>query len=1538
MRPEDERAKAKEYIDRLRDEYVQNHIRQQEREELIAENNIEKRDIRGYHGREILELLQNADDAYQKSIDMGEAPECQLKAAVCCRNNLLTVTNTGTVFDEAGIRAIVQGNNSPKIGKYIGNKGTGFRSVLNWAERVRIFSGNYKVEFSREIADCILKDISQEPQIKKQIEKQRRKGLDLYIPMLAVPENIEDDSREDDTAIEVLLDPQKQNDGFSVLEQVENIDVRILLFLPNTSQIDITTEDKHIVYKREIDSDAPGKVCLKKTVDGSEEIKESFQLFQKTIKDAVEEDGILKDIQLSAAVPEDMEAFQPGSLYSFFPLLDTESPFAAVLHATYALGDHRNTVNVSQANKRIIEEQLQFLTEIASQYMKDRKYDLAYRILIPANFVDRNWKFTLPFAKFGLEEYYLDLLSRQKIFPTVNEELVSIKDRPKMIEGDYPQWFAGESFSRLLQPVQDQHTAMLLKVLARREGYGILYEERELLSAVNGLSDKWNVTQRMDVFLWWNRIFPRSLPCLLKTQDDRWLTFGDECYFLVGGFDAEGVPSWVRIPALGRDCQQELFAKAEKTQEVMQARERDKEPQISRIICQNNLFPAVRFKYRDRSNIISTVNASVDTYDKAIEFVKWLWRNYGGEEQWNPPGHSGAAGVKYKFPCSRDRGVGDSDRLYFGADYGNLLAEKLFDDRYGPFPPLPAFGVEREDERRFRDFVGRFGVRTYPEIEVQEISPLDSYASAYEREIRQSGDLGYSSAVYCEYHLPYIKNLEDLLLKLSTLEAVEWIAGDSALYNCLCSPFCAEGTISYIGNLQHYYRRYDGRIKNYILEVFNEVKWIELDKKRYSPRQILRSTQFKGSQRFKGLVPLIDIEKLEEMAGQLNEKCEMIRDIFQRFDLRDNVAQLGSEEFYGLMLRLPAVEFPRSADLSKAVYRIIEKPGFMVKFEESDNKKRFFEQGKMLVKYQGQLQYFSAKDSYLPSAKIVHKKAVPIVEKGQRTNNEIFVRVFGCREYNSEYSVQEGSIVRSGADDGFQKYFQEFQKYACAYGENNDNIQQHAGRLRVTLVQEISILENGKLAPVEEEYMYIRDKATNWYITVFGTGFNVDAVSEVIENIYANIANTSGFDAGKLGELFRTGEKRRREFLIKKEFGSLDVIADACYQSEIRNNFIQTARAIAPSKELCKATLDSIDFNDFANTRNAPYIIAALKEMDTDIPPFREAGFVYGIDLMPYYRRELRDFIQREEPRYRDFKFTCAKADAGLQDTFMDEVNRFARFEIPEDVNSVCFDFEERVTAEFGEWRTGEAVLSAREAYDENYEKMNPKGRYGEAIAMDGKAQCMIYFGRVEAFQDWLKNQEKQEQEEQKAKESADPYLPYRHIVPAAGEISYGKKADGAADTNEAGRTSSYPHLGAYTHTAAEKRSRNQKVFGNKGELLVYNLLCERVGRENVIARSEAFAELGIINYGQARSGEYDISYIDQGTEYFVEVKTSNENSFFISPEELKYAQEHAEKYRLFLVYDVDTVQPKCAELPERFWENPKFRKKEIIEKIKFEF
>lgn len=729
----DKLTECQDYIDKLREEYIETQVREQERDALKGEINIEQRDVKGYHGREILELLQNADDAYQRSIDSGEKPDCELEVTISYIDGILTVSNTGTCFDKEGIKSIVQGNNSTKTGKYIGCKGTGFRSVLNWASEVRIHSGCFNVVFSKKIAEKIFDEIRDKPQIQKQLSK----NPNLYIPMLSVPSNIDGCGRNDVTKIEIAIDSDKVNDDFSVSKQLNGIDLRILLFLPNISKIIVITENSHIVYSRTIVQGTLDKVSLQKIVDGNVTINEGFYLFNKTIEKVIKQDNEQKDIRLAIAVPVDYSEFKPGNLYTYFPLMNTKSPFNCVLHATYDLGENRNTIYNSNINKRVFQEQLGFLIETANELVCNNLHDIAYRILVPVDFITNGKKFSAPFAAFGLEKDFFERLEKQNILLTVNGVNISMNEQPRIINGSFPNVFVGEAFAKILRLSEAEKA--LTDVITKWFGKDIQISEAELLECINKASHKWNISQQVKVFTWWNKDNRGSLPKLLKNQKDEWLSFHDECYFLIGDFGVDSIPCWVKVPALNRDYQSELFKQSETSTKVVEYRKNYQGTEISCAICNSRAYPTVQFKYCGRSNIIPAVNSAVDTYDKAVEFVKWLWKNYRHEQKWMPPGD-----FKYNFPCTKDNCHMDSELFYFGADYGNPLAEKLFGDEFRPFPACSVFSVSGSEIQEFKEFIRKFGVKDYPEIEPQRVYPKGAYHCEYYREIEKSDGAGAS--------------------------------------------------------------------------------------------------------------------------------------------------------------------------------------------------------------------------------------------------------------------------------------------------------------------------------------------------------------------------------------------------------------------------------------------------------------------------------------------------------------------------------------------------------------------------------------------------------------------------------------------------------------------------------------------------------------------------------------------------------------------------------------------------------------------------
>lgn len=1523
---------ANEYVDKLRNDFINTQIISSELDSLIEKNNVEQRDVKGYHGREILELLQNADDAYQKLKNEGKAPDCELEIDISYINNILTISNTGTSFDEDGVKAIVQGNNSPKKKGFIGNKGTGFRSILNWAQSVEIDSGAFHIFFSEELANKVFNDIRNEPQIVKQLKKEPN----LYIPMLAVPQNKDNASISNKTTIRIAINPQKSNDEYSVDKQLNEIDLRILLFLPNVSSIKISTDEKVIEYERAKDEESH-EVLLEKKIDGNIVVSESFWLFEKIIEDYIKSGDGSKDLGMAIAIPEMIKDVNESHLYSFFPVLKTSSPFKCILHATYELDDQRNNIIENPLNYEIIKEQIRFLfsEEVAGFLVKKNDYTTLYEILAPVN--PNEWcLFQQPFLgfkKYGIDDFYFEQFKKAKIFRTVNDATTSLDDNPKILEGAYPKVFKGPGFENLLVEIESQNILKLIKLYSNKFKVNFNVLESDLLESINKHSNNWDVSEQIGVFIWWNGKKYASLPNLLKNSENEWLKYKQDCYFLVGDVGEDIIPKWSKIPALNKHYQDELLSQAEllpmvatKTNGV------DKQP-THRVISQSEIFPCLVFHYIDRSTVISLVNSSVDSYETAVLFVEWLWENYNGKG-WQPP-----ESVSFHFPAVNIDGkqqIESPQKIYFGDNYGNRLAEILFDDSYKRLPDASEFGVKQDCVADFAEFLRKFGVVFFPVIAKKTLdSTTKKFDSYYQEEVRKKEGLQSKDYVSCVYEMPFIERLNEILKRIKTANVIEWIAKDRNLLAYVSNSLYneSEASVQYKFALKKNFRELKCSVRNYILEIFNEIPWIQIGDDRYSPREVLKGGGSRINSKFSKHLPIIDSEYVSKIAEELNLKFDVVGEIFNKFDLCENPTELPSDQFYGLMLKIPSLNMGEAEALSRTIYGIIERSEFNRKYENSQNFKNYQEKGKILVRYKGILQFYDAKEAFLPSSKIVNSHNLPIVVKGQRTGNENFKRLFGCKEYENPYEIK--NVKPAVCNNKFQDYFKEFKKFAQAYSIRNNKIAENGPKLTIQLAEQIDILIGGDNATIDEEYTPVRKTVSCWYVTCFGVDFDNKKLSIAIEKIYDNIANAAQFEAGKIGELFRESDKSGREFLIEKEFGSLDVIDDTSYEIEIRNSFIQTVNKI--DSEYDVDALD-IDFEHFESVLNAEKLIQVLKVLGKDVDEFQKEGFAYSIDLIPYYKTLSIKLIQEESRKYKNYLFTTIRNDVSqeysveeLKNKFIDKIRKFETFVIKEIPNSVSFDVREKIKEEFGDWECLEVLLNADDEYSANYGKLNPENKFGDDISTSTIVQTMIYFNRTGDFNEWLKSKERElSQSEQKKN---DIYAKLRSVTPEETKIGY---REGTLFTES---KNGKKGQGSVTNKGKDKKERNQKIAGNKGELLVYNLLCQNYGKENVFPRSEAYVDLDILKPGQAISGDYDISYKDSaGNEFYVEVKTGDSQSFFVSPDEMKFAKANGERYELIYVFNLENDVPNYHKLPKKFWEDSHYQKKEIVEKIEFRF
>src|SRR5690606_26764566 len=122
---------------------------------------------REYHGRFLIELLQNAADAWRKSHPTGGTTDIR----VVIENDppALIVANRGVPFDaETVLRSLGQiGKSTKRSGEAIGHKGIGFKSVLQVTRCPELYSSlavpseGVAVRFDPDAALAMIRSVSE---------------------------------------------------------------------------------------------------------------------------------------------------------------------------------------------------------------------------------------------------------------------------------------------------------------------------------------------------------------------------------------------------------------------------------------------------------------------------------------------------------------------------------------------------------------------------------------------------------------------------------------------------------------------------------------------------------------------------------------------------------------------------------------------------------------------------------------------------------------------------------------------------------------------------------------------------------------------------------------------------------------------------------------------------------------------------------------------------------------------------------------------------------------------------------------------------------------------------------------------------------------------------------------------------------------------------------------------------------------------------------------------------------------------------------
>lgn len=294
---------------------------------MVADYNEEEATIKGYNGRQLLELLQNCDDEGSKEVFISLDKE----------NKTVSISNNGTPFSKKGYRSLFIANLSSKTAsrKYIGNKGLGFRSIINWSDAIEIQSNNLSLIYSEENRRTTFEQMF-DSEFANAIRLEFGLNDSVFpIPFLTMPHVSEIVQQGFVTKIIIHYKEEYLKD---ILVQVKNITAETLLFLRYIEKINFDGF-----------SDRENISCLKESINkGLEGFFPNQQIeYEGSSWEIFEEDEELplafadKDkkekehYQIKIAVEENLKQKTPF-LYSFFPTnIILNQPY--VLHATFIL-------------------------------------------------------------------------------------------------------------------------------------------------------------------------------------------------------------------------------------------------------------------------------------------------------------------------------------------------------------------------------------------------------------------------------------------------------------------------------------------------------------------------------------------------------------------------------------------------------------------------------------------------------------------------------------------------------------------------------------------------------------------------------------------------------------------------------------------------------------------------------------------------------------------------------------------------------------------------------------------------------------------------------------------------------------------------------------------------------------------------------------------------------------------------------------------------------------------------------------------------
>lgn len=1539
---------------------------------IIEHFNIEQQNIQTYNGRQLLEMLQNADDASETAT--------KKKVLIRLSENQLTIANNGETFTEEGFLSITRSNLSPKTMQQnkIGQKGLGFRSILSWADEVEINSGGTKLGFSETIAQAFLKDLIKEtPSIQTDIKKRIRVSFPiatLRVPQLLNGIKSEEDSF--DTSINLKLKDNIQNDVQSQIHSVINKET--LIFLNHIEEIEIDSPERKIVLKKIISGDTVTVKCN----DILNDTKESKTWHLNKIFG----EHNSKNYELAIAWNDELNDNE-NVLFSNFKT-QIRFPFPALLHGTFELTQNRNQLeNDTTGHNEFLTEKLAELLIDTALKIASQNQEANYQPLRLLN-IDFNQIDTV-LSNFKFKEKLLEKIKASEVFPTVNGKYIDYAEKPVFYDLPIATFVKGDDVKNLMLHNEDEQFVKFLKsftiyhftlefflkiISKRTTSYEHLAKLIFLALTYDSYkqeisSDKFNLLKQPEFLIdnegseihWKSKIFLQP--------------HGDKEFILPKSLSIQFVAPEL-IEALLNEFNTENIDILLSKLEPLQVKKYSF-AEISETLIQH---------YNEKGKL-----KPIDVK----ELHTFLFRVYRNEAKELKPE---ALSIEIETPIvSAKLKVKSASKIYFGKNYGNPLTEQLYSfDKSKLLAERKVLGLEKFEVKIVKEYFSWLGVAELPRYKLKEIitTKRDPYIEFLLRNFKYpTNKWGYLFKTYSELKnwLPTNITLSvgefdevDRILSNSKIENIfEWIRQDKELKETLET----DREILSQSNLYFYYRTERKLYKN---DLRSFTKW-KISTTQFLPveSEILKSSPEKcclSKTITSEFSPFVEKPKIAIAA--ISEKLLLSEDVIESYliliGVHREISSFSIDVLYDMLLTLNTSD--KEGKVARTIYREVISNFNENKLDISHSTyQKFLKNGKVLCVKGNETGYFPVSEAYYIETKIFGNnilKRFPLACIDRKRGNKKVERLFGVKSLENISFKIIGEPKIHSLNHQFTDEINRFKVLIYALRMHQDTrheIKNRLKRLRIVLTHDIKAEFSHDLITQKfelEQYEFIVTKnKSSFHILIPESDSNIDDLKQnilfcdSISEIFTTLINTEEY-RDFIHDLYSKREVDREPRLLNYlQQDTNDLVSQAKNQLEIIDDIRLSfwgAFSIASAKNIKTEIRNEKELNTFLNkklklNREKLERISSV-ETFTQLSDLSNQEFIYqlfldfkidfakfvrhfpGLDFTDLFKNTIEDLKREFSNEFTFQLYNKLKAEATTVRAkyfdFLDDYNDIGYSSKRGFLSNISKHFKESVQEEFSvKLQSTSNTFSFQKLINNSIDFLTAEGiEIPPTLKENRKFQSLLIFSELDevkkdiaAFIATVPTGSSNQIRVGGSTIEYDDFQSLAQKVLAGLDIKKLKlKISKTLPIEER------KDKGGKTGNKGKNRNvrfntKNEEQIGFIAELICYHKLCDKHMEENVNWVSEnayrAYPEKFMT--GEAGKG-YDLELTEEnGKVRFIEIKGVGniEDGIRMTKEEIKTALEYPDKYDLLIVLNPLSEEPNFRHVKSPF----KFRNDETL-------